>query len=114
MAESSRTPSGRREAESAARLAAAMQKQMDAWSLSPAEREIGLLMLKGFVHKQIATLRGTTEATVRHQARAIYAKAGVHGRAGFCAFFLESLLVSPVAGKGQASALTGAAALPRR
>lgn len=73
-------------------LGAAIEAQFDEWGLTTAEREIGLLMLKGFVHKEIAALRGTTEATVRHQARSIYQKTGVEGRAGFCAFFLEDLL----------------------
>ena len=73
-------------------LAKAIERQMEAWGLSQAEREVGLLMLKGFVHKEIAAFRGTTEATVRHQARSIYEKAGVEGRTGFCAYFLEDLL----------------------
>ena len=73
-------------------LGAAIGKQFEQWDLTGAEREVALLMLKGFVHKEIAALRGTTEATVRHQARVIYQKAGVEGRAGFCAFFLEDLL----------------------
>lgn len=76
-------------------LSAAIAKQFEAWSLTGAEREVALLMLKGFVHKEIAGLRGTTEATVRHQARTIYQKAGVDSRAAFCAFFLEDLLPSP-------------------
>ena len=45
--------------------------------MTDAEREVRLLMLKGFSHKEIAALRDTTEATVRQQARAIYQKARV-------------------------------------
>lgn len=75
-------------------LSSAIAKQFEAWCLTGAEREVGLLMLKGFVHKEIAGLRGTSEATVRHQARTIYQKAGVDSRAAFCAFFLEDLLPS--------------------
>ena len=73
-------------------LSAAIAKQFDEWGLTGAEREVALLMLKGFVHKEIAELRGTSEATVRHQAGTIYQKAGLAGRAAFCAFFLEDLL----------------------
>ncbi len=71
-----------------------IEKQFEKWQLTPAEREIGLLMLKGFSHREIATLRGTTEATVRHQARAVYQKSHLNGRSAFCAYFLEDLLPS--------------------
>ena len=69
-----------------------IEKQFEIWALTPAEREVGLLMLKGFSHREVASLRGTTEATVRHQARAIYQKCGLGGRGAFCAYFLEDLL----------------------
>jgi DNA-binding NarL/FixJ family response regulator len=77
-------------------LGHAIEAQFSDWHLTAAEREIGVLMLKGLVHKEIASLRGTSEATVRHQARAIYQKAGIEGRAAFCAFFLEDLLPASV------------------
>jgi DNA-binding CsgD family transcriptional regulator len=83
----------RREAHThVAGLGMAIEQQFEEWELTSAEREIGLLMLKGFAHKEIAALRGTTNATVRHQAKGIYQKAGVENRAAFCAFFLEDLL----------------------
>jgi DNA-binding NarL/FixJ family response regulator len=69
-----------------------IEKQFEAWQLTQAEREVGLLMLKGFSHAEIAGLRGTTEATVRHQARAVYQKSDLPGRTAFCAYFLEDLL----------------------
>lgn len=74
-----------------------IEKQFATWQFTPAEREVGLLMLKGFSHRELAGLRGTTEATVRHQARAIYQKSGLPGRTAFCAYFLEDLLP----GKGE-------------
>src|SRR5262245_46000486 len=73
-------------------LGAEIEKQFEKWQLTPAEGEVGLLMLKGFSHREIAGLRGTTEATVRHQAQAIYQKSGLPGRGAFSAFFLEDLL----------------------
>jgi DNA-binding CsgD family transcriptional regulator len=69
-----------------------IEKQFEHWQLTLAEREVGLLMLKGFSHGEIAGLRGTTEATVRHQARAVYQKSNLPGRTAFCAYFLEDLL----------------------
>jgi DNA-binding NarL/FixJ family response regulator len=73
-------------------LAEEIEKQFETWQLTGAEREVGLLMLKGFSHREIAGLRGTTEATVRHQARAAYQKSNLPGRSAFCAYFLEDLL----------------------
>jgi DNA-binding CsgD family transcriptional regulator len=73
-------------------LGAAIDKQFELWSLTEAEREVGLLMLKGFDHKEIAAFRGTSDATVRQQARGIYQKSGLQGLPAFCAFFLEDLL----------------------
>ncbi len=75
-----------------------IEKQFEEWRLTSSEREVGLLMLKGFSHREIAGLRGTTEATVRHQARAVYQKSGMPGRSTFCAYFLEDLL--PARGHG--------------
>ena len=57
-----------------------------------AEEEVGLLLLKGLSMKEIADLRGTSERTAREQAGAVYAKAGLSGRAELSAFFLEDLL----------------------
>jgi putative tricarboxylic transport membrane protein len=69
-----------------------IDRQFEAWALTAAEREIALLMLKGLRHKEIATLRGTSERTVRQQALTIYKKAGLEGRTDLTAFFLEDLL----------------------
>jgi DNA-binding CsgD family transcriptional regulator/uncharacterized membrane protein len=74
-------------------LAVQIQKQFGAWQLTPAEAEVGLLMLKGFSHGEIAQLRKSSERTIRDQARAVYRKSGVAGRAELTAFFLEDLLL---------------------
>ena len=69
-----------------------MDKQFQDWGLTGAEREVGLLILKGLSHKEIASLRATTEATVRQQAQSIYRKAELPGKTAFSAYFLEDLL----------------------
>jgi DNA-binding CsgD family transcriptional regulator len=74
-------------------LGAAIDRQFGAWDLSGAEREVGLLLLKGMSLKEIAQIRGTSERTVRQQALALYRKAGISGRAELSAFFLEDLLL---------------------
>jgi DNA-binding CsgD family transcriptional regulator len=59
--------------------------------MTAAERDVGLLILKGLNHKEIAALRGTSEATVRQQAQSIYQKAELPGKTAFSAYFLEDL-----------------------
>lgn len=78
-------------------LGAAIDRQLVRWELTPAEREIAVLLLKGLSHKQVAEARGVGEATVRQQARSIYRKAGVEGRHDLAAFFLEGVLAPPAA-----------------
>ena len=75
-----------------------MDRQFAAWGMTAAERDIGLLMLKGLSHKEIATIRRTSEATVRQQAQAIYRKSDLPGKTAFSAFFLEDLLAPAPAG----------------
>lgn len=74
-------------------LGVAVDRQFDAWGLSPAEKEVALLLLKGLSHKEIAGVRSVGEATARQQARAVYQKAGLAGRSDLAAFFLEDLLL---------------------
>jgi len=74
--------------------------QLGRWGLSPAEREIVLLLLKGYGHKEIAQLLGKSERTVRQQAAAAYRKSGLSGRAELSAFFLEDLLLPRPGGPG--------------
>ena len=87
----------REEAHDALRgLGDAIDRQFTRWNLSPAEREVGLLLLKGLSHKDIAEVRSTTETTIRQQALAVYRKSSLRSRAELSAFFLEDLLL-PVA-----------------
>lgn len=74
-------------------LSIEIQKQFERWGLTQAESEIGLLMLKGFSHQEIAAMRQASERTVREQARAVYRKAGLNSKAALSAFFLEDLLL---------------------
>lgn len=85
-------------------LGAALDAQFERWALSPAEKEVALLLLKGLSHKEIAEVRAITEATARQQARAVYKKAGLTGRHDLAAFFLEDLLLpGPPAPSGPGS-----------
>ena len=77
-------------------LGEAIDVQFSRWNLTEAEREVALLLLKGLSLKEIASIRVTTERTVRAQARSLYGKAGLTGRASLSAFVLEDLL-APIA-----------------
>lgn len=68
----------------------------DRWGLTPSEREVALLILKGFGNDAIAGLRGVAVGTVRAQSARIYAKAGVDGRAQLFSVFMEELLADEV------------------
>jgi DNA-binding CsgD family transcriptional regulator len=86
----------RRRADEARRgLGLAIEAQLDAWGLTPVEKETAMLVLRGFSHKEIAGLRDRSERTVRQHAVSVYKKSGLSGRAELSAFFLEDLLFAP-------------------
>lgn len=74
-------------------LGRAIDAQFDEWRLTPAEREVALMLLKGYGHKQIAALTGRSERTARQHAGAAYEKAGLGGRAELAAYFLQDLML---------------------
>ena len=74
-------------------LGQAIDNQFNRWELTPAEREVALLLLKGLSHREVAELRSTSEATVRQQALMVYRKSGLRNRSDLSAFFLEDLLL---------------------
>lgn len=86
-------------------LGEAIDAQFSRWNLTEAEREVALLLLKGLSSKEVASVRATSERTVREQARSIYSKAGLTGRTALSAFFLEDLL-APIEGLGAGSELS--------
>ncbi|WMP18742.1 helix-turn-helix transcriptional regulator [Thiothrix lacustris] len=69
-----------------------IQEQLTAWDLTPSEKEVALLLLKGLSFDEIAGMRDTKEKTVRQQATAIYRKSGLAGRHEFAAWFFEDFL----------------------
>ena len=80
-------------------LAEAIDEQFGAWGLTDAEREVALLLLKGYSHKQVAQATGRGERTARQHAASVYHKAGLAGRAELAGHFLEDLML-PDAGGG--------------
>lgn len=67
--------------------------QFEIWHLTPGEKDVGILLIKGLSMKEIADIRKSNESTVRQQASSIYRKSGLGGRQELAAFFLDDLLV---------------------
>ena len=84
-------------------LGIAIDAQLARWSLSPSEKEVALLLLKGLSLKEIAEIRKTAEKTVRAQSVSIYSKSGLAGRSELSAFFLEDLLLPSGSSENEAS-----------
>lgn len=74
-----------------------IDQQFIEWQLSQSERDVALLLIKGFSMKEIAEFRSTHEKTVRQQATNVYKKSGLSGRQELSAFFLEDILNVPSA-----------------
>ena len=84
----------RRSAEEALEgLGRAIDDQFTAWELTPAEREVALLLLKGYSHKAIGRETRRSDQTVRQHAAAVYRKASLSGRAELAAYFLDDLML---------------------
>jgi DNA-binding CsgD family transcriptional regulator len=62
------------------------------WGLTPSERDVALFAIKGMSTAEIATLRATSEGTVKAQTNAIYRKAGVTGRPQLLSLFIDDLM----------------------
>ena len=70
--------------------------QFESWKLTPSERDVALLLIKGLSAQEISGLRDTRPGTVKSQSSAIYQKAGVTGRNELAAYFVEDLLAGEV------------------
>ncbi len=93
-------------------LAAVIDGFFDSWKLTPSERDVALLIVKGLDNDSIARLRGTASGTVRAQASSVYRKAGVDGRVALLSLFMDELLeLEPLAGATPAAPPGGAPGL---
>lgn len=79
-----------------------IDRQFDAWDLTPSEKEVALLLVKGYSHKEIAEKTGRSERTSRQHAGSVYAKADLSGRAELAAFFLQGLMLPEGGDAGEA------------
>ncbi len=86
-----------------------LEERFSEWGLTPSERDVALFAIKGMSTAEIATLRATSEGTVKAQTNAIYRKAGVSGRPQLLSLFIDDLMrddgtVRAAANGGQSAA----------
>ena len=74
-------------------LANIIEAQFKDWRLSPAEREITWLMIKGFSFLEISDIRTVSEKTIHQQSASIYKKANVHNRHELISGFIEDFII---------------------
>ncbi len=71
---------------------ALLDERFGEWGLTPAERDVALFAIKGLSTAEIASVRATSEGTVKAQTNAIYRKAGVSGRPQLLSLFIDDLM----------------------
>lgn len=70
-----------------------VDEKFERWQLTNAEKAVAWLIVKGFSTRETASLRGTSEGTIKAQCNAIYRKVGVTGRAQLIAHLVDDLLI---------------------
>ncbi|HLT23320.1 MAG TPA: helix-turn-helix transcriptional regulator [Bacteriovoracaceae bacterium] len=69
-------------------------EQFIKWELTPSEKDVAFLLLKGAAFKEIAEVRGSSEKTIRQHALKVYQKSGLPGRTELFAYFFEDLFLA--------------------
>ncbi len=76
-----------------------LEEHFDSWSLTPSERDVAVLAIKGLSIAEIASIRQTKQGTIKAQCNAIYSKAGVTGRPQLLSLFVEDLMSEDLIGQ---------------
>jgi DNA-binding CsgD family transcriptional regulator len=66
-----------------------VMEAFDKWRLTKSEKDIATLIIKGMTMKEIGSLRGSKESTIRQQAKSIYEKSKLVNRNQLSAYFLD-------------------------
>lgn len=74
-----------------------LEAHFDAWALTPSERDVALMAIKGLSISDMARLRETKDGTIKAQCNAVYRKAGVTGRPQLLSVFIEELMADGLA-----------------
>jgi len=73
-----------------------LEDYFEQWRLTPSERDVALLAIKGLSIAEIARIRQAKEGTVKAQSNSIYRKAGISGRLQLLSLFIEDLMAEPL------------------
>lgn len=61
------------------------------WGLTEAERDVALLVVKGFSNAEISSYRGTTESTTKSQVSSVFRKSGLKNRQQLVSIVVEDV-----------------------
>ncbi len=73
-----------------------LEEQFDAWALTPSERDVALMAMKGYSNAEIAGILGKSEGTVKSQSNSVFRKADVSGRVQLLGHFMGELIEEPL------------------
>ena len=77
-------------------LQTVIESHFDAWNLTPAERDVAALMVKGLSISEIANVRGSAEGTIKAHLNAIYRKSDARNRAEVLSHIMDTLIDKPL------------------
>lgn len=86
-----------------AALQSVIEGHFDDWKLTPSERDVAALMVKGLSISEIAEVRGSAEGTVKAHLSAIYRKANARNRAEVLSHIMDTLIDKPLLQQKQAA-----------
>lgn len=69
-----------------------IERKFDDWSLTPAERDVTIYILKGMSGADIAAARNVSLGTTKNQITAIFRKIGVSSRSELMSLFMDEFL----------------------
>lgn len=73
-------------------LSEAIDEEFNRWGLTPSEKEVGIMIIKGLGYSEIAKIRDISERTARNQGSSLLHKANLKNKTELIAYFLEDLL----------------------
>lgn len=71
-----------------------VERQFQAWGLTPSERSVALLVVKGFSNGEIAGMRNSSESTIKSHVTSIFRKSGLTSRQQLVSGVIEDLLAA--------------------
>jgi len=69
-----------------------LEKQFTDWGLTRTERQVAILVVKGFSNAEIARFRNTTESTIKSQLSSVFRKAQLTTRQQLVSCVIEDLV----------------------